>query len=156
MTSRSVGSWMTISVIALFIVAVIGLRIWFLRFETARVLVNGQELSVLVAKTPTQWYRGLGKREGLVEHDGMLFLFGSPDRHGIVMRDMRFAIDIVWIHYGEIVDIAPSVHPEPENAERQLTAYFPRAQANAVLELPAGKAAALGIGIGDRIEVVDE
>ncbi len=130
------------------------LRIFGTRQKTEQIRVNGHILTVLVADSVKEQYTGLGKRETLAPYDGMFFPYGIADRHGIVMRDMHFPIDIVWLYRGEVVDIAPNVPPEPGVANADLFRYYPRANATAVLELPAGKAAELNLKIGDRIEAV--
>jgi uncharacterized membrane protein (UPF0127 family) len=90
----------------------------------------------------------------LGEYDGMIFIFNNMGKQGIVMRDMEFKIDIVWIKNGEIVDIAPDVKLEPNVSEANLTRYYPRIEANVVLELPAGWVEEYGLRLGDRLEVI--
>jgi len=147
----------TIIVLIASVVSMLGLWAFQLHFSTATVALKGEQLEVLVAKTPKQLFRGLGQRESLAPYDGMLFLFGRPKKQGIVMRDMSFSIDIVWLNQGEVVDIAPSVPLELSGAtERDFMVYRPRKDANSVLELPAGWAEAHDLVIGDRLEVIAE
>jgi len=134
-----------------FLFSAVGLWFWGWRWPTAVVELEGKRLHVLVAKSPRHQYRGLGRRDTLSPYDGMLFVFPITHRVGIVMRDMRFPLDIVWLDKGEVVDIAPSVPLEPGLDESELTVYRPRLPANAVLELPAGWAEAHGLKIGDRL-----
>lgn len=141
---------------------IIFLSIFFIAFATtffwqryhtpgAVIELKDQRLSVLVADTPERRYIGLGGRETLAPYDGMLFLFGNKGRHGFVMRNMSFPIDIVWFSDGVVVDIAPNVPLESGVDEAVLRRYYPRADANAVLELPSGWAAKYGLQIGDKI-----
>ncbi len=109
---------------------------------------------VLVAKSMYQQYRGLGKRDTIAPYDGMIFPFLLYGRQGIVMRDMRFPIDIIWLRDGVVIDLAQNTPLEPGAHEGEYRVYLPRDESNAVLELPAGKAADLGIGIGTKIRQV--
>ena len=93
----------------LFVVAFGFLKILEYRWPSTEVSLAGQELKVLVAKTPKHQYRGLGMRDDLGGYDGMLFIFPFSKKAGIVMRDMRFPIDIVWLEQGVVVDIAKNV-----------------------------------------------
>ena len=79
----------------------------------------------------------------------MLFVFDTDDTWGIWMKDMQFAIDIVWINAeGVVVSVkaaaSPSSYPE---------AFYPSAPARYVLEVPAGYAAAQGIAEGVKVVI---
>lgn len=143
--------------IALFLILIAAaavLKILEFRYPKTTLKAGNETLSVLVASTPAHQYRGLGKREAMPEN-GMLFPFSESGRHGFVMRDMEFSIDIIWLNNGVIVDIAPNLPLEPGVKDENLKVYFPRGDANAVLELPAGEAERLGLKIGGTVEVVD-
>lgn len=148
---KSFRGWPAL-VLAVFFIAFIGLRLWQYHWPTAMIKLKGEPLSVLVAKTPKHWYKGLGGRKSLEPHDGMLFIFPEKRRAGIVMRDMEFPIDIIWLSGGTVVDVATNVPIEPEVPETDLRVYYPRTGANGVLELPAGSVEARGIIIGDKVE----
>ncbi|PIR61285.1 MAG: hypothetical protein COU68_00230 [Candidatus Pacebacteria bacterium CG10_big_fil_rev_8_21_14_0_10_45_6] len=123
-----------------------------LYWPTADLQIGSRIITVEVAGTLYRQQKGLGGRDDINSTEGMLFPLDMAARHPVVMRDMRFSIDVVWIREGVVVDIAPELQPEPGVGEGQLTRYYPRAEANAILELPAGKAEEYGIKIGDRIE----
>ena len=144
-----------IALLLILIAAAAMLKIFEFRYPKATLRAGNSTITVLVANTPDRQYRGLGKRDTIAPEDGMLFPFAEPGRLGFVMRDMRFPIDIIWLHDGVIVDIAPNAPLEPGVKEEDLKVYFPRTLANAVLELPAGEAEKLGLRIGGTIEVVD-
>lgn len=129
----------------------------FLRFSEPAlpietIVLKGETLEVAIPHTIAHMRKGLGERDSIAPYDGMLFVFDAKNRHGIVMRKMRFSIDIVWFDGAAVVDIAPAVPPE-DVPEHLLTVYRPRAEATMVLELPAGWAAAHGLGIGDQLVV---
>lgn len=102
-----------------------------------------------VANTPALWTRGLSGHAGLGENEGMLFVFNEEAGHGIWMKDMRFAIDIIWATQdGTVVTIKENATPEsyPE-------AFYPAEPALYVLEVPAGFAGRAGVAVGDKIVV---
>jgi uncharacterized membrane protein (UPF0127 family) len=54
-------------------------------------------LDVRVAASFRERYTGLSNTESLGENEGMLFVHGSEDNHTIVMRDMSFPIDVIFV-----------------------------------------------------------
>jgi uncharacterized membrane protein (UPF0127 family) len=140
--------------IGAFFVCFIFLIFWNSRTPQTEFIMLGEEsLEVYVAKTLKDTYKGLGGREDLDGKDGMLFLFDFSSKHGIVMRDMLFPIDIVWLDGGRVVDIAPAVPIEFGVPEYALTSYRPRSDANMVLELPAGWSVQNDLHIGDALRM---
>ncbi len=138
-----------VAFLALLVISFFFLRLWPDDPPTQIIMLKNQELNVYVAKTLEDMYRGLGGRSSLDDKDGMLFVYDFPGEHGIVMRDMQFAIDIVWLDRGTVVDIAPGVPAEPGVPEHALRLYRPRVASTLILELPAGWAAAHDLKIGD-------
>src|SRR3989338_10305823 len=141
--------------IVIFILSYPGLKLWRLRLPQAEIELKEQKITVWVAKTPARLYKGLSGKENLAGNRGMLLVFGKMGKHGIVMRDMEFPIDIIWLSNGEVVDIAPNVPIAPEVSDADLKRYYPRKEANAVLELPAGWAERNGVEIGDRLKIIE-
>lgn len=142
-------------ILAIFVVSTIGLKLWQYHWPTAVLMLKDEPLLVQVAKTPHHQEKGLSERESMGKYDGMLFIFNMPFRVGIVMRDMQFPIDIVWLDGSVVADIAPNVLPEDVSEER-LRVYYPRKNVNLVLELPAGWAKDHDLKIGDELSVVSE
>ena len=151
---KTFNKWYLI-LLLIFIAIGVGLKLYGLRWPTAKVVFGDKQLEVLLADTARHRYTGLGERNDLGEYDGMLFVFPTVGSHGIVMRDMQFSIDIVWINEGRVVDIAPNVPTEPGVSEQDLMVYLPRVPATLVLELPAGYAMQNDLKIGVEVEVLD-
>jgi len=88
-------------------------------YETTEVSIecNGEELgSVTAAIADTQDLRitGLSDTESLPEDRGMLFVFAEADSHRFVMREMDFAIDIIYADVdGTITEIHHAPKPGP-------------------------------------------
>jgi len=87
----------------------------------------------------------LSNREKLAENQGMLFVFDHTDYHSFWMKDMRFAIDIIWIDENKkVVDITHNAEPEsyPKIFKPSLPAQY-------VLEVNAGWAEEHRVKVGD-------
>lgn len=121
----------------------------------AKVVLKEKELNVLVAKTLYQQHKGLGGREEPKGFSGMIFPYSYSAKHAMMMREMEFPIDIIWLNNGKVVDLAPNVPIEPGVPEEQLKKYYPRADANLVLELPAGWSEENELKIGDKLQILD-
>lgn len=115
------------------------------------VVFPNARFSVDIADTEAKRELGLGKRETLCEHCGMLFVFDHPDRYAFWMKDMRFPIDILWIAHGRVVSLEESV-----DFHDQKRIYVPNEGADKVIELPAGSAERFGIHVGDNVVIGDE
>jgi len=109
--------------------------------------IHGQRVSLEVADTPRKQEKGLGERDSLPWHHGMYFEYDEPAFYAFWMKGMRFPIDIVWLRDGRIVDLDANVPFEKGGNGPTLR---PSELADAVLEVPAGYAAANGWQIGDR------
>lgn len=144
------GKW-SLFWIAIIIVLTVVVKLYSLHWPETKIAINGHNFHVLVANNSKHWQKGLGGRDDLGKYDGMLFFFNDTSQHAIVMRDMRFPIDIVWLKKGAIVDIAPNIAIEPGRTEEQYTIYMARDVSSMVLELPAGDAQKYGLKIGDRL-----
>ena len=109
-------------------------------------------IKVKVASKPDERKNGLSKQDLLPLDEGMLFVFENPGLFGIWMKDMKFAIDIIWINENKnIVDIVANAAPQPGKNDEELTIYRPRANALYVLEINAGLAALNNLQIGDQV-----
>ena len=116
--------------------------------EKKIIKINDTSIKVEVVDTPETRTMGLSGRETLPEGTGMLFIFDSPVQDGFWMKDMRFAIDIVWIdEESRIVDIEHKVTPEtfPQ-------VFYPNQPVKYVLELPAGYTDQHQINVGAMVQ----
>jgi len=120
----------------------------------ATVEIGGQSVRVLLADTLKHRFQGCSNKDSLGKYGGMLFVFPNRDRHAMVMRQMKFSLDIIWIDGRTIVDMAPGLSPDPSQTEVGLQPYLPRLPATLVLELPAGFVQKYGLKIGDQVKIV--
>ena len=109
--------------------------------------------AVEVADDPAERAQGLSGRDPLPDDGGMLFVYQEPVVPGFWMREMRFALDFVWIGQNcEVVDVTPNVPaPGEGTSESELTLYHPAAPILYNLEVNAGTAERHGIEVGDAV-----
>lgn len=119
--------------------------------EIQYVKIANQEVRVDLALSEAEKNKGLGGREGLHENEGMLFVFDETGKYSFWMKDMKFAIDIIWIGENkEIIYIKKNATPEsyPESFEPE----NPTRDTKYVLEIPAGFSEKNNLKIGDMVE----
>lgn len=119
---------------------------------TTKVQVKTLLIDAKVAGTLPLRKKGLSKVNSLPLDQGMLFLFDHNDKYAIWMKDMRFAIDIIWMDENKrIVQIAKDVPPESGKSDRQLTIYKSGLDSRYVLEINAGLGSLHDVQVGDLI-----
>lgn len=119
--------------------------------STARLLVGSQELTVELARTPSEQARGLSDRDTLGPDRGMLFVFPTRGEHIFWMKDTRIPLDFLWIREGKIVGITANVQPEPGVPDALLRRYVSPEPVDQVLEVNAGWSATHDIRVGDPV-----
>ncbi len=125
------------------------------KYNRLSVSVAGRELMADVADTPEKKALGLSGREKLEKNEGMIFIFSESASRQFWMKDMRFALDIIWLDENKkIVDITKNALPESylSRAEsRGPEKFSSKAPAKYVLEVNAGFADENKIKIGDEV-----
>ena len=102
---------------------------------------------VEVARSESEQARGLMFRDRLAPDGGMIFPMNPPRGASFWMRNTVIPLDIIFIGPDRrILNIAANAVPYDE---RPLASIGP---VSAVLELAGGKAAALGIAAGDKVD----
>jgi hypothetical protein len=109
------------------------------------VTVGTQSVIVELARSPEEHAKGLSGRDSLPADRGMLFIFDSYQQPSFWMKDMRFAIDILWINNGRVVGLESDVQPSSNDI---LPLYTPKTPIKYVLEVPAGWSTQNGVQIG--------
>src|SRR3989344_1519780 len=139
--------------LVLVVIISFGYKIYGSLWSKATLKIGGQEVRVLVADNYNHRLKGWSDKKDMGKYGGMLFVFPDRGEHAMVMRDMHFPLDIIWLDGNKIVDIAPNLPPEPGVAEEQLMIYRARAASTLVLELPAGFRDQYELKIGDIVEI---
>ncbi len=152
MSFKSRHKWLILIVI----MVAIAIRGYSYYYPKTKILINNKIFTVLTADTPSRRFRGLSHRKDLGKYDGMLFKFDTSARHIFVMRDMNFALDIIWIKDNKTVDITYNAQPESNKIDIELTKLIPLYPANMALEVPAGFTTNNNVKIGDIISLIED
>ena len=115
-------------------------------------LPDGFAVTAELAVTDDERQQGLMYREKMEENQAMLFVFEGEDIHAFWMKNMKFAIDILWLDAQKRI-----VHREsgvPPCAADPCPSYVPKAAARYVLELKSGAAERHGLDLYKRVEFV--
>lgn len=116
----------------------------------AQVAVGREVIELEVAGTNQQKALGLMYRNVLAKNRGMLFSFMPSRVVKFWMKNVRIPLDIIFIQNGRVVAIAAAV--PPCNTEFCPT-YGSGTKVNRVIELRGGRAAQLGLKVGDRLPI---
>ena len=111
---------------------------------------TGKKISVEVADTVEKRSLGLGKRSGLENGWGMLFVFEKRKQHGFWMKDMEFPLDIIWLDNHRIAYIFRNVQPAKSGVIPPVMTH--PVAGNFVLEIDAGLADELKLQVGQRLK----
>ncbi|MFQ6672607.1 MAG: DUF192 domain-containing protein [Candidatus Tectimicrobiota bacterium] len=110
--------------------------------------------TVELAQTFEEQVRGLQGRPGLSPDSGMLFLYPDAAPRSFWMKDVGFPLDLVFADgQGRITEVLEHLPPCVGPVVR-CPSYRTGSPARYVLELAAGQAAAHGLRLGDRLELV--
>ena len=102
--------------------------------------------TVELADEPREIQTGMMFRQDIGEREGMLFDLGRPRIPIFWMRNTLISLDIIFIDSGgRIIHIAANATPLSEEP------LSPGEQARGVLEIAGGRAAELGIEVGDLV-----
>ncbi|MEK7496432.1 MAG: DUF192 domain-containing protein [Patescibacteria group bacterium] len=112
-------------------------------------------LKVEISDEVNEWRQGLSGREKLSEVDpAMLFVFPSSAPREFWMKDMKFALDFLWINQNKIVEIDQNI-PSPSSGSLDTARVRPLEPVDMVLEVPAGFVAQNQVKVGDMVTGVD-
>jgi uncharacterized membrane protein (UPF0127 family) len=110
-------------------------------------LPNNSLLKVFISDTDKKRSDGLSNWPSLPTDTGMLFIFDQSEFLGFWMKDMKFALDMVWLDENKnVVDVRENVLPETYPK-----VFMPTVKAKYVLEVPAGFCVKNKITLGSKI-----
>jgi len=105
-----------------------------------------------VADSPEERQQGLSGTTMLPEDVVKLFVFDDNNRWSFWMKDMRYAIDMLWVNEGEeIVHIERAVAPETYPAQ----SFTPPVPARYVIETVAGFSEKQQLATGTKVVLPD-
>lgn len=114
--------------------------------DVQRGVLGETVITLDIADDDRERIQGLSGRVSIPNNHGMLFIFDDNSYHGIWMKDMNFALDVIWLNqYSEVIYIEKNLSPEtfPEVFGGDVKSRY-------VLELPSGFVNRNSIKIGDR------
>lgn len=119
-------------------------------YETKNFIIGETDIVVKISDTKEKRIQGLSGVLKLSPREGMLFIFDTPGRHGIWMKDMKISIDIIWINtFNEVIHFEESVTPGTYPR-----IFRPDGDAVLVLEVVSGFVKKENIKAGDVVEVL--
>ena len=120
----------------------------------SKIKIGEKEINVEIADTLHEKDKGLSGKTHISDDEGMLFIFTPKTYPGFWMKNMNFAIDIIWISDNTIVQIDENIPPPPpDRKDSDLTLYRPPKAVNFVLEVNAGFSQKNSIKVGDSVKI---
>lgn len=111
------------------------------------IYLGSKALDVSVANEQQERIRGLSGVTSLRDFEGKLFIFDTDGIYRIWMKDMKFALDIIWINKNlEVVHIEENVSPDTYPQ-----AFTSEEDARFVLEVNAHFVSLFKVVKGDRL-----
>jgi len=121
------------------------------KIPDVNVTIKSLSVKAKIADNDTLRKKGLSKMDSLPFDQGMLFVFDKPGTNGIWMKDMRFAIDTIWLDENKMItDIVTEVPPERGKKDSELTIYKPSHDSKYILEINAGLVKLNNIQVRDQ------
>ncbi len=115
--------------------------------EQSMVMIRGHAIKIETVKDEKAKALGLSRRQSLCGDCGMLFVFDKPGKYSFWMKDMQFALDLLWIRDGRVVFMKKNVPPD------FAATITPTENANQVLEINAETVDGFGIKVGDKVKL---
>lgn len=117
--------------------------------RNATIIAQNGNIVADIVDTEESREQGLSNRPPLDKNVGLLFVFDMPSQYGFWMKDMKFALDIIWMNEeGTVValerDVTPDTYPK---------IFVNSSPAKYVLEINAGEAEKMGIFIGSKLKI---
>lgn len=111
---------------------------------------SGEVVQLEVTRTPAEQSLGLMYRRNLPDDRGMLFSFSLPQRVSFWMKNVVIPLDMVFLRDGVVRAIAANVPPCKQDP---CPSYGPDGTIDQVIELRGGRAAELGIKVGQQVKI---
>ena len=119
------------------------------QIESRKTQIGDLDYILEVVTNTKDHQKGLSGRINLAPQHGLLFAFPEPGDYGIWMKDMNFAIDIIWLDENQgVIGLAENIQPEsyPEIFYADSYSLF-------IIEINAGEIVETGLKLGDWIQL---
>lgn len=115
------------------------------------VTIGSNKINAEVVESPIDKEKGLSGRPCIQANQGMLFVYSKSGYYSYWMKDMKFAIDIIWISTDhKTAGVERNVEPSTYPASRFINDKQHPAQY--VLELKANRSTSLGMTLGTPVK----
>ena len=140
--------WRTISIFAIIAIVLIAVFLRPADRMDGQWLIGEEGFRLIISDSSLERQQGLSHRDSLANDTVMVFIFPTDDLHGIWMKNMNFAIDILWLDESRrVVHIEEHVSPDTYP-----TIFRPDSAARYVVELNSGIVKQLRIQLGQQLE----
>lgn len=124
-------------------------------FTAQRLMLGAKEITVALADSPAERMQGLSGCPEIPANSGMYFVISPVQATAFWMKNMLVPLDIIWIKDGKAIGLVANVPPPVAGQpDTLLPQYHAPSTVDAVLELPTGSAATLGIKTGTTIKPI--
>jgi uncharacterized protein len=117
---------------------------------TARAVLANQVFDLEVAQKPQQQSIGLMYRTFLPANRGMLFPFQPAQTVSFWMKHCRISLDMIFLRQNRVVAVVAQVPPCTADP---CPSYGPTELVDQVLEIRSGRAAEIGLKVGDTVKI---
>ncbi len=121
----------------------------FKDYERRTVKIGKTNYRLYVADSAAKRMQGLSNVVKMPKNQGMLFVFEEPDTYGFWMKDMNFALDIVYLREGQVVDLKENIL-----ASTFPQIFYPISAVDTVIELNVGEIMKSEVRIGDPVKAL--
>lgn len=109
--------------------------------------LSATRFEVRIADNDRTRTKGLSGTSQIPADEAMVFIFDHDDRWSIWMKDMNYAIDIVWLDKDKkVVDFVTDVSPDSYPNKT----FMPKEEARYVVEFQSGVVEKVGIEVGQE------
>jgi len=115
---------------------------------TNQVTINKNIFDVEVVKSDKDKQTGLTKYSAIAANQGMFFVFDTPGFYSFWMKNMKFPIDLIFIHNDKVVFLVENAAPAKDDTP---ITYTPDSSSDKVLEINAGLIKKYNIKKGDKV-----
>ncbi len=140
--------------VAIIVIVFVGIFAWWQTSSNAPVLDLAKDYKVTILRDEDELIQGLSGTKTLTTNHVMLFDFGSEDKWSIWMKDMYFAIDIIWLDSGgKVVHMVRNALPSSYIDDQNAKIFRPSQNARYVIEAVSGTIEGTGIKNGDFVNL---
>lgn len=114
---------------------------------TVPMKIGSETFTLEIANDAAEREKGLMRRDRMPSDHGMIFVFAEEERLGFYMKNTRIPLDIIYVNAAGVVVSIKQMRPY------DVTTVYSDAPAKWAIELNQGRAAAVGVKVGDQLTI---